>query len=202
MTSMTAEDRQKWLKRLLPALAILVLYFTFVAPRVGPTGRVGSQAAGVAPEVALMQLEQEKQALYREIAGLQAQTPSAGAAAASGDPDLFAQPGYANHAIQRLSAVLVRHRARILSESGQEVKAARETLPASVREIGEAMQGQGIAPGTSLWSIRFNAAYPDAARAIDSLTRESPPIVPVSLEMIPPEGEADPDWIVTIWVNR
>lgn len=199
MMSFSPTERQTLLKRLLPALAILVAYFVFIAPRVGPAGaavRVGGEAA---PELALMQLEQEKQALYREIASLQRQRP--GPALPGGETGVFAQPGYANQAIQRLTALLAQHHARILTESGQELKSARETLPAAVRETSEAMQIQGMAAGGSLWSIRFNAAYPDVARALDSLARQTPMIIPVSLEMILPETDGNPDWIVTIWVS-
>lgn len=202
MISFSPIERQTLLKRLLPALAIVVVYFTFIAPRVGPAGAASRAGGGeVSPEIAMMQLEQEKQALYREIASLQQQGKRAGPALPGGNAGVFAQPGYANQAIQRLTTLLAQHHARILTESGQELKSARETLPATVREIGEAMQIQGMAAGGSLWSIRFSAAYPDVARALEGLSRQTPMIIPVSLEMIPPEADGNPDWTVTIWVN-
>jgi len=192
------------MKRLLPALAIAVIYFTFIGPRISAkTAKVAEQAkklqGGASPQATVAGLEKQKQDLFQELAALQKKSRSQKPEPAR-ETGFIAQEGYSGKAIARLSALLQENRLRIIDEGRQDWSAAKDSIPKSVRELGESNKPRGGAAGPTLWRVRFFGTYPNVARMLDQLSRDPLAIYPVSLDMIRPEEEGEMEWTLQILI--
>jgi hypothetical protein len=195
-------DREKLLKRILPSLAIGVLYFVFLAPRIHTsTNKVAAEVLRLrdsgATEEAIFQIEQQKQTLLQEITQLQRTSQQSGGTVAGHIPFL-SQPDYANRVVKRLTTTLAQNHVRIIEENEQELTALREGLPRSIREISESLAPHTSRPA-SLWSVHCSGAYPNIYQTLASLTQDEPAVIPIALDLIQPEGNGDLEWTITIW---
>jgi len=203
MTSTSPEQRERLLRRALPALAVLVLYFTFVAPQVSDPARAAEtqlaamMSRGIAPE-AVPAVRAERDRLREEVDALEQQQ------ALQDDElkaamDFLKHPDYANQVIEHLSEVFEDHGLKI-AEQVRDDQAARAAMPRSLRDLGEWLKRQGSPGGASGWRIRFAGAYGDVARALAELTGQEPPVIPLTLEMRVPEAPGELEWTLIVWI--
>lgn len=207
---LSGKQRNKLLKRVLPLLAVLVVYFTFLGPKF--TANADQALAEIARMKAAYQSDQQRaNDLARQKAELLAELDSLRKTESKPQTDnntkqtsFFGDADYASRAISRLNECLAKNNLRVIEDGRQAWNAAKATLPATVNDLGKPVQASNVpdndTSGAALWRVRFSGKYPDVYRALEELAHDDISIIPVSLEMTAPEDDSDMLWILQIWI--
>ncbi|MDI1292277.1 MAG: hypothetical protein PSV18_05980 [Methylobacter sp.] len=217
------QQRELWLKRTLPALAVLVIYFVIISGFVTEKSKkaedqyVGLQQKGI-NAAALPGIEQQQRTIAEEIAKLE-QEDKAIHAAFSENSGFLSQSGSSNDAIEHISIILAKHNLQVLNEQHND-KPVVASLPRSLRDTRIWLKdmipaeptthgGAGVAPtavtgddkNLNIWTIRYIGDYPDNYRALSSLNDSNIKALPVSLTMQTYKAEpGKQEWLLTLWL--
>ena len=215
------QQREQLLKRVLPALVVLVVYFAIISGFVTDKSKNAQQqyqalkSKGIDP-AALQGMGQQQQGLRTEVAKLEAENKAAQEAlqAKSG---FLSRTGTPNDTLERIGGILAENSLQVLDEKHSDQPAGKEILPKSIgdtqrwlKEIAAAQAATGAktaAPADSLniWTIRYTGTYPDNYRALSSLADSDIKALPVSLTMQAYKSTKDSDagkqeWLLTLWL--
>ena len=204
------QQREQWLKRILPALVVLVVYFVIISGFVTEKSRkaeeqyTGMVQKGINAAV-LPGIAQQQRALSDEIARLD-QENKALLSALEANSGFLARTGSANVTIERVSAILEKNRLQVL-ELNRNDKPDPKILPKSLRDTRQWLKeisagGTAAVAATAptaptaapvaddtdikdlnLWTIRYIGTYLDNFRALSSLANSDIKALPVSLTM-------------------
>lgn len=209
LTKLNPAQRNKLLLRFLPMLSLLVVYFVFVGPKLTAQAEQAEaelermKQAYQSDQLKINDLVKQKKDLLAELEALRA-SDNKPQAVASPQVGFLGQTDYASQAISRLNDALTRHGLRVIEDGRQNWSAGKDVLPVTVNELGKPAQSvvsnKSEEGGSALWRVRFSGTYPDAYRALDELARDDFAIIPVSLDMVAPEGDGDMEWILQIWI--
>ena len=223
------QQREQWLKRILPALAVLVVYFVIISGFVTEKSRkaeeqyTGMVQKGINAAV-LPGIAQQQQVLSDEIAGLD-QENKALLSALEANSGFLARTGSANATIERVSVILEKNRLQVL-ELNRNDKPDPKILPKSLRDTRQwlkeisaggtaavaaaAPTAAPVADDTdikdlNLWTIRYIGTYPDNFRALSALADSDIKALPVSLTMQPYKSSNNSntgkqEWVLTLWL--
>jgi hypothetical protein len=197
---MNEEKRERLLKRILPALVLLVVYFTFISGRISGQAEqtekevVEMMSRGIAPE-ALPGVRAQQTQLDEDIKRMktkqeefdrmiQERTGFAG------------RPGYASHVSDRVSLLLEQHDLR---EGNNTVEEPGQNLPKTYKDIIRRLQNAKDAHW-ALLRVDFAGDYRATHRFFEAIAKdESVALLPVSWAMYPP-GDESPDLKWTLWM--
>lgn len=220
------QQREQWLKRILPALAVLVVYFVIISGFVTEKSKkaeglyTGMMQKGI-NAAALPGLEQQGRVIIDEIAKLELEIKALYSALAA-NSGFLARTGSANDTIQRISGILAENRLQVLDLSRND-KPDVTTLPKSLRDTRQWLKdissgettaaAPAAAPVNSstddkdlnIWTIRFVGTYLDTYRALLSLAESDTSVLPVSLTMQAYKSTTDSntgkqEWVLTLWL--
>ena len=216
------QQRERLLKRVLPALVVLVVYFVIISGFVTDKSKNAQQqyqalkSKGIDP-AALQGMGQQQQALRTEVAALEAENKAAQEAlqAKSG---FLSRTGTVNDTLKQIGDIWEDNRLQVLDEKHSDQPPGKEILPKSIgdtqrwlKEIAAAQAAAGAktaAPADSLnlWTIHYVGTYLDNYRALSSLAGDDTiKALPVSLTMQPYKSTDDSDagkqeWLLTLWL--
>lgn len=217
------QQREQWLKRILPALGVLVIYFAIISHFVTDKSKkaedqyVGLQQKGV-NAAALPGIELQQREISEEIAKLELEDKATrDALAANGG--FLARSGSPNDAIEKISLILAKHNLQVLDEKRND-KPVIDALPRSLRDTRHwlkdmmsaepvANPGAGVAPTTAnsddknlnIWTVRYVGAYLDNYRALSALMASDTKALPVSLTMQAYKSNTGKqEWLLTLWL--
>ena len=196
-------DRERLFKRILPTLAIIVIYFTFFSSKItGAVTRVEGElktlkSSGSLPE-AIPGLQAQADALNTEIRKLE-QEQTAMDDEFSKLTEFLKRPGYANQVSTRVAAVLERHHVFVL-EDRLDTAVGKDSMPKSLREIRDWVASHGGGVEASARRLRLRGAYADMYDALNDLSRDNLTIVPIALNMTAPDGGGELEWVLEIWI--
>ncbi len=204
--AMTAEERERLLKRILPALAVGVIYFTFVKGFVEKNTEKAEQEwralvqKGISAS-AIPSYERQLANLDRQIAELEAKKSRLDEKL-SDELGGLASGHDTNRLIAELAAILTRHRLQVLDEGRDDGIFANGTR--TVREIRERLEKRGLAEKLHFqaWRVTFLGRYGDVHAALREMADDAVPLIPLELTMQAPEDDSDPRmrWTLTIWI--
>jgi len=205
---MTAEQkRELWLKRMLPALAIMVIYFALISQHFtdqlekAQTDYESIMRRGVS-EAALPGIEAQKDHLTREITQLKESVNTVrkgltGKGLIDPDSDNV-------QVIEQISELMDQYHLRLISED-QIDDFPVDKLPVSLRDTQTWVNKILARPSEQLriLEIRFNGDYQDTFAALTALVERQFNVIPVSLTM-----EEDTQgrragrllWVLKLWV--
>ncbi|MGR9073519.1 MAG: hypothetical protein ACU833_10695 [Gammaproteobacteria bacterium] len=207
---MTPEQRREAvLKRALPALFVLVIYFVFISGYISEKSNQAEKnyiamiRKGLS-DSALPGMEKQRQNLSAEIASLQAK-----------DKDIqekllrdgvLSSHDSAIQAMDGISLLMERHRLRILVEKNLE-KINDEQLTRSARDtrlwLKDILSEEEPAP--KIIEVSFLGSYLDTYNALLALAKGDYKAIPVSLEMREPASDhaalpGQMEWVLKLWV--
>ncbi len=212
------QQRELWLKRMLPALGILVIYFVIISGFVTEKSKkaedqyVGLQQKGI-NAAALPGIEQQQRTITEEIAKLEQEDKAIHAAFAE-NSGFLSQSGSSNDAIEHISIILAKHHLQVLNEQHND-KPVVASLPRSLRDTliwlkdmvpaESATHGGAAVTGDdknlNIWTIRYIGDYPDNYRALSALNDSHIKALPVSLTMQTYKAEpGKQEWLLTLWL--
>jgi hypothetical protein len=228
MKSMTPEQqREQWLKRILPALAVLVIYFAiisgFVTEKSGKAEEqyVGMVQKGINP-AALQSMEIQQSGIRGEIGKLEQEYKTLHSALEA-NSGFLSRTGSANVTIERISVILANNKLEVLDEKRND-KPDKETLPKSLRDtrqwlkeiaaVESAADAKTAVPPAdkntddkdlNIWTIHYIGTYLDNHRALSSLADSDIKALPVSLTMqaFKSNNKSDAgkqEWVLTLWL--
>ncbi|MGR8980235.1 MAG: hypothetical protein ACU84H_09110 [Gammaproteobacteria bacterium] len=215
------QQREQWLKRILPALAVAVPYFVFVSGWVGEKSKKAEQqylalAQKGISDAALPGMEKERDRIRADIAKLEAEDRSIHQSLSEGSGFLSGAAS-ANEVIDRLTVILAEHKLQLLEEipseqvRGEDLsKSLRDTrhwlsdmLAPHENDAGKAAAAPSADKEAALHirKIRFAGAYLDTYRAMSVLAESSVRALPVSLTMKPyGENTGKQEWVLKLWL--
>lgn len=181
------EQRDQWLKRILPGLMIGVLYGVFARPLLsGNTDKARQEyeslmTRGIAAEL-LPGMQQQLSEARQQITVLKQEDQKMHSELSS-YAGFLAQGGSANTATEQIAALFAEHRLRVIEEKRDE-KAAPTTFTKSLRDthkwLLEALQWKGV---PTVMEVHFAGTYLDTYRAMAVLAEGKIAALPVSLTM-------------------
>ena len=203
---LSAADRERLLKRILPGLAILVVYFVFFSSKM--TSAVSKaegeiltlKSSGLLPE-AIPGLQSQADALKTEIHKLEQEQTATDEELAKAT-EFLQRPGYANQVSTRLATVLENHHVIVL-EDKLDLATGKDNMPKSLREIKEWVAGhskEGAGVGASARRLRLRGGYADLYGALNELSHDNLTIVPIALDMTTPDNGSELVWILKVWI--
>jgi hypothetical protein len=222
LKEMTPEQqREQWLKRLLPALAVGVLYFVFVSGWVSEKSKTAEQqyiqlAQKGISDAALPGMEKERERIRADIAKLEQEDKAIHQSLTEGDGFLSGSVS-ANEVIDRLTVILAEHKLQLLEEIPSEhlqgenlSKSLRDTrhwlsdmLAPQENEAGKAATGARDEKEEELHirKIRFAGTYLDTYRAMSALAESNVKALAVSLTMKPyGDISGKQEWVLKLWL--
>ena len=206
------QQREQWLKRVLPALAVLVVYFAIISGFVTEKSKKAveqyqSMKGKGIDAATLPGIGQQHQGIRTEIANLETESKAAQVAlqAKSG---FLSRSGSVNDTIERIGLILADNSLQVLEEKRND-KPGKETLPKSISDtqrrlkdiasveaavdaktpVPPALKTAVPADNTvndkdlNIWTIRYVGTYLDNYRALSSLADSDTRALPVSLKM-------------------
>jgi hypothetical protein len=209
------QQREQWLKRALPALAVLVVYFVIISGFVTEKSKkaeaqyVSLKQKGIDVS-ALPGIEQQQRGISEEIARLE-QEDKAMHDALAANSGFLSRSGSPNDAIERISVILANNNLQVLDEKRND----KPTLPRSLRDTQHWLKDVlSVAPVTTvsaatntddkdlnIWTIHYVGRYLDNYRALSSLSDSDTKALPVSLAMQAYKSNPDKqEWLVTLWL--
>ncbi len=223
---MTSEQqREQWLKRILPALVVLVVYFVIISGFVTEKSKkaeaqyVGLKQKGI-DAAALPGIELQQRGVSEEIAKLE-QEDKAMHDALAANSGFLSRSGSANDAIKRISVILANNNLQVLDEKRND-KPSKDVLPKSLRDtqhwLKDILSVEPVAKtatatvpaGTTaadkdlnIWTIRYVGRYLDNYRALSALIDGDTKALPVSLTMQAYKANANAgkqEWLLTLWL--
>lgn len=218
---MTSEQqREQWLKRILPALVVLVIYFAIISGFVtgkskkAQTQYVALQQKGI-DAAALPAIEQQQREISDEIAKLELEDKAMHDALVA-NSGFLSRSGSPNDAIEQISVILKNNNLQVLDERRNE-KSGKDDLPKALRDTQHWLKDifsvapvatAAVAPGTNtedkdlnIRTIRYVGRYLDNYRALSALIDSDVKALPVSLTM--QAYKANPskqEWQLTLWL--
>ncbi len=203
---MTAEERERLLKRILPALAVGVIYFTFVKGFVEKaTEKAEAEWRGLAQKgvsaSAIPAFERQLANLDRQIAELKANKQRLDAKLAE-ELGSLASGHDTNRLIAELTAILGHHRLQVVREGRHDEIFTHGTR--TVREIRQRLAERKLDDKLhfQVWRVEFLGRYGDVYAALREMADDAVPLIPLDLTMQEPEDDSDPRmrWSLTIWI--
>ncbi|MGR9014978.1 MAG: hypothetical protein ACU83U_15185 [Gammaproteobacteria bacterium] len=214
------QQREQWLKRMLPALAVLVFYFAVISSFVtekstkAETQYVQLKQKGI-DAAALPGVEQQQRALSEEMAKLEQENKAIHETFAA-NSSFLSRTGSPNETIEQISIILAENNLQVLDEKRNE-KPGKDTLPRSLRDTQQWLKDiVSVEPVTktalpnstvtadqdlNIWTIRYVGRYLDNYRALSALIDSETKALPVSLTMQaykPDPGKQE--WLLTLWL--
>lgn len=214
------QQREQWLKRILPALGVLVVYFAIISGFVTEKSKkaqaqyIGLQQKGV-NAATLPGIEQQQREISDEVAKLEQEDKAIHDTLAA-NSGFLSKPGSSNDAIKRISVILASNNLQVLDEKHID-KPGKDALPKSLRDTQhwlkdilsvEPITTATTAPGAdkedqalNIWTIRYVGRYLDNYRALSALLDSDTKALPVSLTM--QAYKANPgkqEWLLTLWL--
>jgi hypothetical protein len=185
---MTAEEqRDQWLKRVLPGLAVGVAYAAFIGPVVsGKADKAYSEYKALYEKgisaAALPGMKQQIDDLRTQIAGLK-QNDEKIHAELSGLAGFLAQGSSANAVSKQLAASFAEHRLRVIEEKLDE-KTSPDTFSKSLRDTQDLLKDALHLKDTlTVLEIHFAGTYADTYGAMAALANGKINALPISLSM-------------------
>ncbi|WP_152486083.1 hypothetical protein [Methylohalobius crimeensis] len=204
--AMTVEEREKLIKRVLPALVIGVIYFTFAKGFVEKgsekaeeewrnLARKGISAASIP------NLQQRMGMLDRQLAEKQQNrreldekvTVDLGSLGGRDD---------ANRMIARLQAILAEHDLQVVDEGRDDGVFERGTR--AVTELKQILSARELTDKIHFraWRVSFYGRYVDVHAALRRMADDALLLVPLDWSMQEPENENETRmlWTLTVWI--
>ena len=218
---MTAEQqRELWLKRVLPALGVLVLYFVIISPNFVTEKTKKAEAQYISMKqkgidaAALPGIAQQQSSITEEVAKLEQEDKVMHEALAASS-SFMARSGSSNDALERISVILANNNLQVLDEKRND-KPGKDVLPRSLRDTQHWLKDiLAVAPAIAaappvtttddkdlnVWTIRYIGSYLDNYRALLSLIESDVKALPVSLSMQPDKSNTGrQEWLLTLWI--
>jgi len=225
----TEQRREQWLKRVLPALVVLVVYFSVVSPNyvIPRAKKAEEQYQGLVKkgisESAFPGLEKQQSAVREIISQLEAEGKLLKGALQTKD-GFLSRSETINARVELISTILVGNHLQVLNEDRND-KPGNDLLPGSLRETqtwlkdllslqpeASAMAKSPVVTkvggqdsGLNLWTIRYVGTYLDNYHALASLAASDIKALRVSLTMHPYLPGSDntsglQEWVLTLWL--
>jgi len=219
------QQREQWLKRILPALGITVIYFVFISPYfvVDKPQKLKTryellQKQGI-DEAMLSALQQQQLALRAEISRLEQEEKTV-RELLENNSILLSQAKSPTDTLKRTSVILANNNLQVLDEKRIE-RPSEQQLPKSLRdtrhwlqELFKADEPAVKSPQSALtaqkktegeafdvWTIRYTGAYLDNYRALSNLVEQGIKALPVSLTMQASQSNpGQQEWLLTLWL--
>ncbi|HYE36084.1 hypothetical protein [Methylocaldum sp.] len=200
---MNEEKRERLLKRILPGLVMLVVYFTFVSGRISGQAEEAEKevesmiSRGIAPE-ALPGIRTQQAQLDEDIKRLKGKQEEFNRMVQE-RTGLAGHPGYASHVGDRLSLLLEQH---ALREGNNTVEEPGQNLPKTYRDISQRLQN-GKDSHWLLLRVDFTGDYRAAHRVFEAIAKDDTvALLPVNWAMYPPSNETpDLKWSLWMWLG-
>jgi hypothetical protein len=214
------QQREQWLKRILPALGVLVVYFAIISGFVTEKSKkaeaqyVGLKQKGI-DAAALPGIELQQRGISDEIAKLE-QKDKAMHDDLAANSGFLSRSGSSNNAIEQISVIFADNNLQVLDEKRND-KPDKNALPRSLRDTEHWLKGilsvapvatTAVAPGANtadqdlnIWTIHYVGRYLDNYRALSTLIDSDVKALPVSLTM--QAYKANPgkqEWLLTLWL--
>ena len=224
------QQREQWLKRILPALGVLVVYFVIISGFVTEKSKKAEeQYTGLVQKgidaSALPGIGQQQRALAEEIAKL-AQEYKALHTALEAKSSFLSSSGSANVSIERISVILANNKLQVLDEkrddkpdtamlpkslrdtrhwlkdiSSVETTAVAKTPAASAPAVDKSADNKDL----NIWTIHYTGTYLDTFRALSALADSDIRALPVSLTMQAYKSNnqsntGKQEWVLTLWL--
>jgi hypothetical protein len=153
---MTPEQkREQWLKRILPALGVLVVYFVIFSGFVTEKSQKaeeqykGLKQKGIDAS-ALSSIEQQQRVIGEEVAKLEQEDKAIHDALAA-NSGFLSRSGSSNDAIEQISVILANNNLQVLDEKRND-KPGKDALPRSLRDtqswIKDILSAETVTTGT------------------------------------------------------
>ncbi|WP_305906752.1 hypothetical protein Q9L42_019320 [Methylomarinum sp. Ch1-1] len=203
------QQRELWLKRVLPGLVISVIYFVFISGIVSDKAKTAEDAyrklmqRGIS-SAALPSLESQKNRLQDELIKLKQRDEAVQNGLSEKAGFLYGQSD-GHEAIDRIAVILAQHRLRITEESVTEQKKVGD-MPQSIADVqqwlGEALKSDDA---VKLQQIGFVGRYVDVYAMMQQLADENIKALPVSLTMTNLNSDDRNDiglkkWLLELWI--
>lgn len=223
---MTAEQqREKMLKRALPALAILVLYFaigsSFVTKKSDEAKKQFTTMSQKGIDQAVLPgIEQDKQRVQQELSQLQKEESELNKTLESSS-SFLSHGKDVNESLSKISAVLKENHLEVLDEKRAE-KLTKEQIPKSLRDTEKWLKdmlsddskpktptntpvpNQKKAEDNDFWAIHYSGSYLDNYQALSALASSGIKALPLSLTMQSAKSGTNSankhEWILTLWL--
>lgn len=214
---MTTEQREKLLKRALPALGILVIYFVIISHFVTDKYQkvhdqfVTLSQKGLTPEV-LRGIQKEQQQVAATLTELQQQEAELTKSLESLSGVVLIQGKSANESVDKVSVILAANNLEVLEEKRSEKQITKEQLPRSLRDADKWLKemlapapkdepkGKNAKPPPkavkakpeeiNVWTIHYTGSYLDSYHALIALADSDIKVLPLSLTMQPQKTTA------------
>jgi len=205
------QQRELWLKRMLPALVILVPYFVFFSGMISAGAEKARQdyeslmTQGISSD-ALPGMNRQLNQLHREIDSLRKKNHILHSQL-QGNDGFLARTGSSIETVARLSELLAANHLHIIEEKHHE-QVSIETLPRSLRDTRQWLRDalSVTDAGVNILELRFTGDYLDTLRAMQELAGRHYKALPVSLSMRLPDATDNdfaaekPEWSLRIWL--
>ncbi len=202
---MTADEkRERQLKRIIPGLAIMVVYFSLLNHWVtqgtekAEKARQGFFDRGVRL-AANQALVRQRGQLDAEIQRLTAKKAEFGKQL-NKNAEFLSDPIYASRLSDRIASLLAKYRLR---ETGSDNPSDGKDTARAIQDVAGFM-----APSPDkivrpiIWRVNFTGFYADVYRMLDELGAGKPAAIPVSFSMKPaPEDRMGMAWSLSFWTG-
>jgi hypothetical protein len=213
------QQREQWLKRILPALAVLVVYFVIISGFLTEKSKkaeeqyTGMVLKGIDP-AALPGIEQQQREITEAVAKLEAEDKAV-RSALKANSSFLSRTESVNDTIKQITDILAKNKLQVQDLKHND-KPEIETLPKSLRdtqgwlkEISAGASAPAVA-GTSnkdlnIWTIRYIGTYLDNYRALSALAGSDTKALPISLTMQAYKTNTESntgkqEWVLTLWL--
>ncbi|WP_036253752.1 hypothetical protein [Methylobacter sp. BBA5.1] len=230
MTMTPEQQREQLLKRILPALGVLVVYFAIISGFITDKSAKAEEqyvqmvSKGINPD-AIPGMEQEKSRLKEEVIKLEQETKSIHAAMAA-ESGFLSLESSTNDAIDRITVILADNHLQVLEETPNE-QSIEKNLSRSLQDTQnwlkelltpeetpdpKAKASAAKKPAATddknakdlalnIRKIRFAGTYVDTYRALATLADSNIKALPVSLAMKAyDKGAGKQEWLLKLWL--
>ncbi|GAB4255641.1 MAG: hypothetical protein Kow0065_03820 [Methylomicrobium sp.] len=201
--------REQWLKRILPALAVTVVYFVFISSTLVEKSDKAEDAysmmmsKGISEQV-VPGMEMQKSSLQDELVALR--TKNEALQAGLGDKAGFlSESGDMNETIAKMAALLQRHRLRLVDDRSLGEKTMKE-LPKSYADLQRWLIDMlHKSDSVRVHRLSFIGGYSDAYAALREIALGDMRVLPLTLSMKDIENgqELHPgakEWTLDLWI--
>lgn len=213
------QQREQILKRALPALAILVLYFAMGSGFITKKSDEAKKQFTVISqkginEAVLPSIEQDKQRLQQELAELKTQESELNKALEASS-SFLSHGKDVNESLSKVSKILKENHLQVLDEKRAE-KLTKEQISKALRDTEKwlkDMLADDTKPKTpavsnatpnpeelNFWVIHYAGSYLDSYRALSQLAANGIKASPLSLTMQTSKSANKHEWILTLWL--
>lgn len=204
------QQREQWLKRILPGLVITVIYFVFISNIISDKTQKAEETytklmqRGISP-ASMPGLQSQNKRLTDELTKLNAQDKTIKGSLAEKAGFLYSQEKNSNKTVELIAAIFARHRLRITEDSVANVN-EKTVLPLSIENIRfwlhESLEAD---QAITLQHIAFVGRYLDVYAMLSQLSEEKIQALPVSLTMTHLdtqnyENTGFKKWLLTLWI--